>query len=101
MSSQLDPEVGRDDPSPHAPKSVDLDEGNSNPPKESSGQADEHRTMAAEPQLPVVRLPDEPGLRLDDGPAPRRSVSSLWESDVGPDDPSPYSPKWVRTAASG
>ena len=46
MSSQLDPEVGRDDPSPHAPKSVDLDEENSNPPKESSGQADEHRSMA-------------------------------------------------------
>src|SRR6266536_941446 len=100
MSSQLDPEVGRDDP-PHAPKLVDLDEENSNPPKESSGQADEHRTMATEPQLPVVRLLDEPGLRLDDGPAPRRSVSSLWESDVGPDDPSPYAPKWVRNAASG
>ena len=100
MSSQLDPEVGRDDP-PHAPKLVDLDEENSNPPKESSGQADEHRAMAAEPQLPVARLLDDPGLRQDEGPAPHRSVSSLWEPDVGPDDPSPYAPKWVRDAASG
>jgi hypothetical protein len=46
MSSQLDPEVGRDDPSPHAPKSADLDDENSSAPKESSGQADEHRAMA-------------------------------------------------------
>jgi DNA-nicking Smr family endonuclease len=81
--------------------------------KESSGQADEHRAMAderramaaehramaAEPQLPVARLLDDPGLRLDEG-APRRSMSSLWEPDVGPDDPSPFAPKWVRDAAS-
>src|SRR6266516_227188 len=101
MSSELDPEVGRDDPSPHPPKSANLDEENSNPSKESSGQADEHRAMAADHQLPVARLLDDPGLRLDERLAPRRSMTSLWESDVGPDDPSPYAPKWVRDAASG
>jgi hypothetical protein len=101
MSSQLDPNVGRDDPSPCAPKSADLDDENSSPPKESSGQADGHWTRTAEPQLPVARLLDDPGLQLDEGHAPRRSMSSLWEPDVGPDDPSHYAPKWVRNAASG
>ena len=56
MSSQLDPDDGRDTATPHAPKSADLNEENSNPPKESSRQADEHRTVTAEPQLPVARL---------------------------------------------
>ncbi len=37
MSSQLDPDVGRDDPS--APKSADLDEEKAAAPKESSGPA--------------------------------------------------------------
>jgi hypothetical protein len=40
----------------------------------------------------------EPRSTGDEGPAPRRSMSGLWESDVGPDDPSPYAPKWVRNA---
>ena len=86
--------------SPCAPKAAELDEGNSTAAKESSGQADEHQPIAAEPQLPVARLLDDPGLRQDEGPAPRRSVSSLWEPDVGPEDPSPYAPKRVRDAAS-
>jgi hypothetical protein len=81
-----------------APKAADLDEGNSAAAKESSGQAHEHRAMAAEPQLPRARLLQNPGVRRDEGPAPRRSMSNLWESDVGPDDPSPYAPKWVRNA---
>jgi hypothetical protein len=101
MSSQLDPDVGRDDRSPNAPKSADLNDESSSAPKESSGQADEHRSMAAEPQLPVARVLDDPGLRQDEGPASRGSMSSLWEPDVGPDDPSPYAPKRVRDAASG
>jgi hypothetical protein len=87
--------------SPGAPKGAGLDEDNSTAAKESSGQADEHRTMAADHQLPVARLLDEPDLRLDERLAPRRSMSSLWEADVGPDDPSPYAPKAVRDAASG
>ena len=101
MSSQLDPDDGRDAPAPHASKSADLDKENSNPPKESSRQADEHRTVTAEPQLPVARLLDDPGLQLDEGPAPRRSMSSLWEPDVAPEEPSLYAPKRVRDAASG
>ncbi len=100
MSDRPD-RTGTVESSPCAPKTADLDEGNSTAAKESSGQADEHRSMAAEPQLPVARLLDDPGLRQDEGPAPHRSVSSLWEPDVGPDDPSPYAPKWVRDAASG
>src|SRR6266852_1613266 len=59
MSSQLDPEVGRDDPSPHAPKSADFNDENSSAPKESSGQTDEHQAMAAEPQVPVARPLDD------------------------------------------
>src|SRR5262249_53995322 len=35
------------------------------------------------------------------GPAPRRSMSSLWEPDVAPEEPSLYAPKRVRNAASG
>jgi len=156
MSSQLDPDVGREDPSPHAPKLADFEDESSSAPKErstqadgqqamaaepqvpvarpledggpppepsmndrsdrtgtvessprapksaeSSTQADEHQAMAAEPQLPVARLLDDPGLRREESPAPWRSVSSLWEPDVGPDDPSPYAPKRVRDAASG
>ena len=62
MSSQLDPDVGRDDPS--APKSADLDEEKAAAPKESSGPAHEHQAMAAKPQVPVARP-------LEDGP--RRS----------------------------
>jgi hypothetical protein len=100
MSSQLDPDDGRDAPTSHAPKSADLDKENSNPPKESSRQADEHRTVAAKPQLPVARLLDDPGQQLDEGPAPRRSMSSLWEPDVAPEEPSLYAPKRVRDAAS-
>jgi len=56
MSSQLDPDVGGDDPSPHAPKSADLNDENSSAPKESSGQANEHRAKAAEPQEALQRL---------------------------------------------
>src|SRR6266516_6416981 len=100
MSDRPD-RIGPVESSPCAPKGADLDEDNSAAAKESSGQADEHRAMAADHQLPVARLLDDPGLRLDERLAPRRSMTSLWESDVGPDDPSPYAPKWVRDAASG
>jgi hypothetical protein len=100
MSDRAD-RTGPVESSPCAPKGVDLDEENSTAAKESSGQADEHRAMAADHQLPVARLLDDPGLRQDEGPAPHRSLSSLWEPDVGPNDPSPYAPKRVRDAASG
>jgi hypothetical protein len=56
MRSQLDPDVGRDDPSPHAPKSADLNDENSSAPKESSGQADEHWAKVAEPQEGLQRV---------------------------------------------
>ena len=59
------------------------------------------QTVVFEARKPVARLLDDPGLRQDEGPAPHRSVSSLWEPDVGPDDPSPYAPQRVRDAASG
>ena len=100
MSDRPD-RTGTAESSPYAPKAADLDQENSTAAQEDSGQADDHRTRAAEPQLPVTRLLDDPGLQLDEGPAPRRSMSSLWEPDVGPDDPSRYAPKWVRDAASG
>jgi hypothetical protein len=87
--------------SPCTPKAVDLDGGNSTAAKESSEQADEHRALGAEPQLPATRLLDDLGLPRDESPAPRQSMSSVWEPDVGADDRSLYAPKWVRDAASG
>jgi hypothetical protein len=100
MSDRPD-RTGTVESSPCAPKAPDLDEGNSTAARESSGQADEHQAMAAKSQLPVARLLDDAGQRLDERLAPRRSMNGLWEPDVGPDDPSPYAPKWVRDAASG
>src|SRR6266567_4667946 len=87
MSDRPD-RTGAVESSPCAPKAADLDEENSTAEKESSEQADKHRSMGAEPQLPVARLLDDPGQRLDEGPTPHRSLSSLWEPDVGPNDPS-------------
>jgi hypothetical protein len=91
--------TGAVESSPCTPKAVDLGDENSTATKESSGRAAEPRATAAALQLPVARLLDDPGLRL--GAAPRQSISSVWEPDGGPDDPSLYAPKWVRDAASG
>ena len=76
MSSELDPDAGRDDPSPNAPKSADLNDETSSGPKETSGQADEHQAKAAESQLPVARLLNEAGQRLDDGTPPEPASMS-------------------------
>jgi hypothetical protein len=101
MSSQLDPEVGRDDPSPHAPKSTDLDGENSSAAKESSGQTDEHRAMAAERQLPVARLLNDAGQRLDDGPPPEHPSMSNRPDRTGTVESSPSAPKATDLAPTG
>ncbi len=101
MSSQLDPDVGRDDPSPHAPKSADLDEENAGAPKESSGPAHEHQAMAAEPQVPVAR-PLEDG-----GPPPEQLSMSDRPDRTDTVESSPCAPKAAEldegnsTAAKG
>ncbi len=100
MSDRPD-RTGTVESSPSASKMAHLDEENTTAAKEGSGQVGQHRAMVAEPQLPVARLLDDPGLRLGKGPEPRRSMSSVWEPDVGRDDPSLYAPKWVLDAASG
>ena len=100
MSSELDPEVGRDDPSPHPPKSANLDEENSNASKESSGQADEHRAMAAEPQFPVARPLDDAGQRPDDGPPPEQPSMSDRPDRTGTVESSPCAPKAADLASA-
>src|SRR5262245_57133687 len=46
-------------------------------------QADGHPNVASEPQLPVARLLDDQGLQLDEGPAPRRSMSRVRDAASG------------------